>query len=94
MSEKTAIEERSVFEKLEDLKNEVSMCINDIGAMVALGEEVTIYKTEGDKSDIDWNTVFGIIGDMQKRAWEKVNEMDELMAKQGVIERRLLPNVK
>jgi hypothetical protein len=90
MDERTAIAEQSVFENLEDIKNQLSMHVQEIGTMVALGDEAAMASDEGHKLDIEWCTVFVIIGHIQKMAQEKVNELDKLLAEQRVIERRRL----
>jgi len=90
MSEKTAIEERSIFDKLEDLKNEVSIHLLEIDTMVALGREAAIAETEGSKLDMEWSMVFDIIGHVQKMAQEKINELDKILAEQRASNRSTL----
>lgn len=93
--EKKAVKEDSVFDTMENLKNEISMRVYEIDTMVKLGEEVAIAETEGNKPDIEWSVVFTIIGHIQKMAWEKINELDKLLAEQRVIKQgRLHLNAK
>jgi hypothetical protein len=92
MSEKMEVkEEHTVFDKLEDLKNKVSMHVYEIGTMVALGEEAAIASTEGSKLDVEWSVVFTMIGHIQKMAQEKINELDVLLAEQCIKEQKKTP---
>jgi len=91
MSKKAEIAEGSIFDKLEDLKNAVSLHLTEINTMVVLAREVAIVESEGDKLIEDWSNVFDIIGYLQKMTQEKTNEIDELLAEQRVSEQDAQP---
>ncbi len=88
MSGKTVEREHGIFDRLEDLKNEVSTRLYEINTLVKLGEETAIAETEGHKSGIEWSVVFTIIGHIHTMAEEKINEIDRLLAEQRVMEQK------
>ncbi len=73
---------RGTLDQLEDLRTQLCIHVCQIGTMVNLGEEAALASSGGHKIKIEWCDVFGIIGDIQKKAFNTISEMDALIMQQ------------